>query len=161
MKMLRTGVQPFFPIVLFCVFGTSLAEDNQAMSESAPVLQYHRMYVDSDGESHFDTGQMTLTYEDYAPPAKPIAVHPLQQAEGATLLYMPKGSFEDWHPAPRRQFAFILKGTVEVTVTDGEVRRFEPGTIVLLEDTTGRGHTTRIVGDEDHVSVMVPVPAGT
>lgn len=145
-------------VLLCCVSATVPAEDNDEMAEPALSLSYQRMYVDSDGVSHFGEGQISLAYTDYAPPANPIAVHALQQAQGATLLFMPKGSFEDWHPAPRRQFAFILKGTVEVTVSDGEVRQFEPGSIVLLEDTTGPGHTTRIIGDDDHVSVMVPVP---
>ena len=127
-------------------------------AETAPRLGYTRMYVDADGVSHFGEAELPFSLENYAPPANPIAIHRLVDADGATLVFMPAGSFEDWHPAPRRQFAFLLAGTVEVTVSDGETRRFAPGTIVLLEDTTGKGHQTRIVGDEDHLSVMVPVP---
>lgn len=136
---------------------TCLALPAGATEPVPPPLEYVRMYTDAAGESHFDEGQLTFTLEDYAPPANPIAVHPLANVTGATLLQMPGNSFEDWHPAPRRQFAFILQGTVEVTVTDGEVRRFEQGDIVLLEDTTGKGHTTRIIGDVPHLGLMVPV----
>ncbi|MDJ0926493.1 MAG: cupin domain-containing protein [Gammaproteobacteria bacterium] len=127
-------------------------------TDAMSQLGYTRMYTDADGVSHFDEGELALSLENYAPPASPIAIHRMAEADGATLVFMPAGSFEDWHPAPRRQFAFLLSGTVEVTVSDGETRRFEPGSIVLLEDTTGKGHQTRIVGDEDHLSVMVPVP---
>ncbi len=98
-----------------------------------------------------------MDLQDYAPPAEPIAVHALQNVQGATLIFIPKDTFEDWHPAPQRQFAFILKGAVEVTVGDGESRQFGPGSVVLLEDTSGRGHTTRVLPDEDHLAVMVPV----
>jgi hypothetical protein len=49
------------------------------------------------------------------------------------------------HPTPRRQFGTVLTGVAETKTTDGEVRRLTPGTVVLLEDTDGRGHTTRII----------------
>ena len=52
----------------------------------------------------------------------------------------------DWHPAPRRQWIFILSGTLEVEVQDGEVRQFPSGSILFVEDTTGKGHKTRVVG---------------
>lgn len=58
----------------------------------------------------------------------------------------------------RVQFMFIIQGVVEVDVSDGEKRRFEPGSVVLLEDVTGKGHTTEAVGSMDHISVAVPVP---
>ena len=49
------------------------------------------------------------------------------------------------HVAPRRQLAVILMGVLEVECGGGEVQRFGPRTIVLLEDTTGAGHITRVV----------------
>lgn len=133
------------------------AQDSNMAEKSSMDYNYARMYEDSDGVSHFGDATLPLELEDYAPPAPPIAVRALQNVESATVIYIPKGTFEDWHPAPRRQWAFILQGAVEVTVGDGESRIFEPGTAVLLEDTKGRGHTTRVLDDEDHVSVMVAV----
>jgi hypothetical protein len=46
-----------------------------------------------------------------------------------------------------------LSGTVEVTASDGESRRFGPGSLVLLEDTHGKGHSTQIL-DEDAVMLV-------
>jgi len=135
-----------------------IAAENAGMPDKSTMdYSYARMYEDSEGVSHFGEATLPLELEDYAPPAPPIAVRALQNVESATLIYIPKGTFEDWHPAPRRQWAFILQGAVEVTVGDGESRIFEPGSAVLLEDTKGRGHTTRVLPDEDHVSVMVAV----
>lgn len=144
-------------VAMLCLSFEILAEDLTMTAKPAKYLSYVRMYVDSDGVSHFADARLPMDLRDYAPPAEPIAVHVLQNVDGATLIFIPKGTFEDWHPAPRRQFAFILKGAVEVTVGDGESRQFEPGSVVLLEDTTGRGHTTRVLPDEDHLAVMVPV----
>ena len=60
-----------------------------------------------------------------------------------------------WHPSPVRQFAFILRGVFEVGVSDGEGRSLGAGAVVLLDDTTGRGHTTRITSTEAGLTAMV------
>jgi hypothetical protein len=49
----------------------------------------------------------------------------------------------------------MVRGIVEAATTDGEVRRFGPGEAVLLEDTTGVGHRTRVVGDEPWFAMVV------
>ncbi len=43
--------------------------------------------------------------------------------------------------------------------TDGTVRRFGPGDLVLLEDTSGGGHVTRNTGDGSATFLVVPTPA--
>jgi hypothetical protein len=42
----------------------------------------------------------------------------------------------------------FLRGGDVVTPSDGETRRFGPGDLLLLEDTAGKGHSTRVVGAE-------------
>jgi uncharacterized cupin superfamily protein len=41
----------------------------------------------------------------------------------------------------------MLQGQVEVRASDGQTRRLSPGGLMLLEETTGKGHATRVVGD--------------
>ena len=53
---------------------------------------------------------------------------------------------------------FVLGGVFWVEVSDGEVREFGPGAVILLEDTTGRGHNSRFVGAGDTVLALVQVP---
>ena len=48
------------------------------------------------------------------------------------------------HPAPRRQLVFVLDGEIEIETSDGERRTFPPGGVVLVEDTVGSGHMTRV-----------------
>jgi oxalate decarboxylase/phosphoglucose isomerase-like protein (cupin superfamily) len=48
---------------------------------------------------------------------------------------------------------------VEVETTDGTVRRLGAGELILLEDTSGRGHVTRNIGDGYAVFLVVPAPA--
>ena len=40
---------------------------------------------------------------------------------------------------------------------DGTTRRFGPGDARLVEDTTGQGHTTRVVSDEPVVMGIIPL----
>jgi hypothetical protein len=36
-----------------------------------------------------------------------------------------------------------LTGEVEFETSDGDIRRLPPGSVVLAEDTTGKGHISR------------------
>ena len=42
--------------------------------------------------------------------------------------------------------------------SDGEVRHIGPGTIMLADDTTGKGHITRGVGSSERISIFVTLP---
>ena len=67
------------------------------------------------------------------------------------------GTFVDWHNAPRRQYVITLAGAVEIGLGDGSVHRFGPGEGILAEDLTGKGHTTRAVGNEPRITVTIPL----
>lgn len=67
----------------------------------------------------------------------------------------------DWHPAPRRQFIVLLDGAIEIEVGTGEKRSFSGGDILLVEDTTGRGHRTRTVDGRSRRSLFIPLKAET
>jgi hypothetical protein len=62
------------------------------------------------------------------------------------FLQLPASWSGDWHPVPQRQVFFWLAGEVEATVSDGEIRRFPAGSVILCEDTAGRGHCSRTIG---------------
>jgi hypothetical protein len=59
-------------------------------------------------------------------------------------------------PAPRHQWVVVLRGTVEVEVTDGSRRTFGPGDLLRAEDTEGTGHVTRPVGDPPMEGLFLP-----
>ena len=40
------------------------------------------------------------------------------------------------------------------------MRQFGPGSVILMDDTTGKGHITRVPGKVDHVAIAIPAPAG-
>jgi hypothetical protein len=111
---------------------------------------YVRLFTDEAGESHLEDLDVTLEPQDFAPPAAPLHVASFLPAVGSMWVgAQPGWGGETPHPTPRRQIFCVLRGTFEVTASDGSKRLFPPGAVLLLEDTTGAGHSTRIVGDEE------------
>ena len=117
-----------------------------------------RIYADAEGGSHFGTTRVDLASTDFAPPAPPLEVSEIVPARHG-FLRAPSGWLGDWHPTPARQFMSLLTGVLEVSVSDGETRRMGPGDIVLLEDTEGKGHLTRVVSDEPAVLMFAQLDA--
>ena len=131
----------------------------QAISPNLSQVTYHRIYADARGDSHFDTVTVEQRLAQAAPPAAPFYV----SGDGPASMYrfysFEPGWIGELHPAPARQFLALMSGAVEMETTDGTVRRLGPGDLVLLEDTSGRGHVTRNTGDEYATFLVVPVPA--
>ena len=65
------------------------------------------------------------------------------------------GELQDWHPAPQRQFVIILSGQLEIGFEDGSKKVFGPGDARLVEDTTGKGHTTIALGNEPCITATI------
>lgn len=116
-------------------------------------MQYFRIYADDDGESHFEDVNVAMDEQ-----ARGSDLSVLYPATGVIFRRSPADQFIDWHPAPRRQFVVTLSGTAEIEASDGEVRTIGPGTVMLAEDTTGKGHITRGVGTEERLSLFIPLP---
>ena len=121
-------------------------------------MTYTSIYADSDGESHFKDMAMEFKKTDFAPPATPLDVSSFVPAAECGFIIMPPGWYGDWHTAPRRQLALQLTGQIETQASDGETRTFKPGDILLMEDTSGKGHLTRVLGPAEVYCAMVRLP---
>ncbi len=119
----------------------------------APPLTYLHVYADASGVSHFREEHFDFTRGRDAN----SSIHALDAKGGATLLRLKAGAFEDWHNAPRAWYLIVVQGTSEVTTSDGQVRQFGPGSVVLLDDTKGTGHQTRAIGKIDHIAAVIPI----
>jgi quercetin dioxygenase-like cupin family protein len=111
---------------------------------------FMRIYSGADGESHFEDlsegllgGQLGRTET--------------QSAEEIFFTRLPAGNDGGWHTAPRRQYVIGIAGAVEIVTGDGTAFTFGPGDVLLAEDLTGHGHTTRVVSEGIRVSAMVPL----
>ena len=106
-----------------------------------------RLYTGTDGQSHIEELD--------------LAAHPeltaLMATKGVVFRSTEPGRFSDWHNAPRRQFVITLSGEAELGFGDGSVHRVGPGHANLVEDLTGKGHTTRVVGNQPRVTATIHI----
>jgi quercetin dioxygenase-like cupin family protein len=116
-------------------------------------VRYFRIYADEQGESHFEDVKVPSSGR-----SRESELSELIPASGVIFRRSPADQYIDWHPAPRRQFVVTLSGEAEVEASDGEVRRIGPGTVMLADDTTGKGHITRGVGSAERISIFIPLP---
>jgi hypothetical protein len=108
-----------------------------------------RLYTGDDKQSHAED-------VDIAFDAK--GVFKLNDAGGSELHRAKSGTVVDWHPGPRRQYVITLSGHGEIEVAGGRRVAVGPGHIELIEDTTGKGHITRVTGNEDRLTLWLPAP---
>jgi hypothetical protein len=153
---LRTEAIPGAGIVPLLAWCASPGEEDVRIEVANP-LGVVWIYSDAAGESHFGLKEVSFQLADYSPPAPPVSVSAAHPAEGVVFISSPAGWHGDWHPVPQRQLMFCLAGRLEVTVSDHETRRFGPGSALLVEDTVGRGHVSRVVGTKRLFMAAVPL----
>ena len=115
------------------------------------MKKYTHLYTGKDGKSHFEEAEFSFETD-----AKGDLRTPNMKATALNVkISYPLPSY-DWHPAPRRQFAITVEGQVDIIASGGETRRFSPGDILLVDDLTGEGHMSKVVGKQT-TAIFVPV----
>ena len=107
----------------------------------------YRLYTGEDQHSHIET----IDFKKAADWITGIPTRDIRFCEH------PVGLDESWHQAPCRQFVIILSGQLEIGLGDGSIHIFGPGDARLVEDTTGKGHTTKGRGNVPCVTATVPL----
>jgi hypothetical protein len=109
-------------------------------------MKYHRIFTDNDGHARFEDGEISFARAVFAPPAPPLDVTAPTEVREMMFIRFSAGWSDAAHPAPARQWMFILSGRGETTAS-GETRAWGPGDVFLLEDTSPPGHATAILED--------------
>ena len=133
--------------LLFLTWGARTDRDVVGAQTRKPIMAT-RIYTGTDGQSHSEEIELKITNGNNSDMLK---------ATGVQFRRQPPGYFNDWHVGPRRQFIITLSGRGEIEVAGGRKIALEPGRIELIEDLTGKGHITRVVGKEDRVSIAIPL----
>ena len=111
-----------------------------AQGAKAPAV-IKRIYTGTDGLSHV---------EEIPLDAKTV----LEKITGVEVRVGEPGRFTDWHVGPQRQYIVNLAGSGQLEVAEGKVD-LPPGSMELIDDLTGKGHTTRITSKERRVSLWL------
>ena len=115
-------------------------------------MKIHRLYVDEQGESHWQDVEVKFTESGRAG-----RLSDRLPATGIIFREVPASYDLDWHPAPRRQYIINLDAGVQLTASDGESRRIGAGEVVLVEDTWGKGHLSKAVDGKLRHCIFVPI----
>jgi hypothetical protein len=116
-----------------------------------------RIYADQDGESHVEAVELAVVN----PPPPGAAGGMIPSASPPVLRAYPAPGPDadwavvDWHRAPRKTFVIAISGSIEVEVSDGQRMDIGAGDLVYLEDTTGKGHVTRLRGGVTNLFIPV------
>lgn len=121
-------------------------------------LTFSRLISDASGGSRFDSVTVPVTLQDFAPPASPFSVSQMEPATHCGFLHLPVLWVGDMHPSPIRMWIFVLQGEMHFEASNGDWRRIAPGSAVLLEDTAGMGHFSKVLGDTAAVLAVARLP---
>jgi uncharacterized cupin superfamily protein len=115
-------------------------------------MRIHNLYCDDKGESHWRDIEVEWTESrNFSKLSKRLP------ATGI-IFRQTAGDYDlDWHPAPRRQYIVNLDGGVRITASDGEAREIGAGEVILVEDTTGKGHLSKSLGGKLRHSIFIPI----
>src|SRR5262245_29683690 len=137
-KWLLAGV-----LAIVCVLAGRATVDRDvvaAQGNSKPAV-IKRIYTGTDGLSHV---------EDIVLDAKSV----MEQVSSVEVRVGQPGNFSDWHVGPQRQYIINLAGSAQLEVAEGKVD-LPPGSMEYIDDLTGKGHTTRVTGDVERVSIWL------
>ena len=115
-------------------------------------MRIHNLFADANGISHFRDIEVAWVEE------REFSKLSARLPATGIIFRETSGNYDlDWHPAPRRQYIINLDGAVQITASDGESRTIGPGEVLLVEDTTGKGHSSKAVAGKMRRSVFVPI----
>ncbi len=118
-------------------------------------MKHIRIYADQDGESHFEEIETEFQMDRYAPPAPEFGISKPTDAARYVMVRFPPNWDSELHPTPRRQLFIMLSGNFQGGTSDGKVMDLEPGDVVLMEDTTGKGHTAKAMNGKEVRAIMI------
>ena len=118
-----------------------------ARAQTRRPITMTRIYTGSDGMSHAEEIEMKLNGN----------ATEMIKATGIEFSRRAPNNSNEWHVGPRRQFVITLSGRGEIEVSGGQKVVVGPGHINLIEDTTGKGHITRNLGNEDRIAITIPL----
>ncbi len=118
------------------------------LAQSAKPYSMQLLYTGPDGQAYVKDIQVA---------AKPNGVVDLLPTSAVEIHRTPAGFSIGWHVERRRQYLITLSGHGEIDIAGGKKIMLGPGSILLVENTTGKGHETRTVGKEPWVSLWLPL----
>ena len=117
-------------------------------------MNYLRVYAGPDGESHFEEIDGELTQVAISENGI-VGISEHHPATGFVFITNPAGWHSNFHPSPHCATIVVLGGECEIETSDGDTRRLCPGAVLATEDTTGKGHRSRTIGQRENQCLLI------
>src|SRR5262245_35865132 len=114
-----------------------LARDTE---RNGAMIRCVHIWTGDDGASHFEDGRIDLPKGE-----RGDVLSGLSDVVSISFRETHAGGAFEWHDAPARQFVITLSGTLDFQTREGKHFMLRPGDILLAEDTTGSGHSWKLV----------------
>jgi uncharacterized cupin superfamily protein len=111
------------------------------------------IHVDDHGHSYYGESDLAQTGD----PTRRISAKS-QDVQYWQMRRIEPGFYSDFKSNEVAQFVAVQSGQVALTVSNGETRHFSRGDMFMLKDRQGQGHTTRTVGHEPCVMLVITLP---
>jgi quercetin dioxygenase-like cupin family protein len=149
--MTRRMLALLFAFMAGAIVGRVAVPSAGAQAQTHKPMFMTRLYTGADNQTHAEEVEVKFTA------GSPNEAFNMGQVTGAELHRGAAGRVSDWHRGPRRQYVITLSGQGELEVAGGKKIAVGPGHIELIEDTTGKGHITKVTGTEERVTLQLPI----
>ena len=122
---------------------------------AAHPISITRLYTGGDGETHAEKITDVKLTSDAA--RSGLEASDVIHVKGLQFARTAPGWVRDWHVAERHQYIVTLSGRGEIEIGGGRKIALEPGTVILAEDSTGKGHISRTLGTEDRIALNIQI----
>jgi quercetin dioxygenase-like cupin family protein len=129
---------------------TTMAGLLVAQAPTTTPVKAMRLYSGTDGETHAE--EINLSQAGTSQPD-------LLKGAGVRFATRGPGTSDDWHVTPQRQYLVTLKGHAEIEVGGGKLVQATTGSVLLIEDTTGKGHRARVTNESEWHVMFIALPA--
>jgi quercetin dioxygenase-like cupin family protein len=119
-----------------------------AFGQAPGGVRATRLFSGADGQTH--TEEVNISQLATAQPGilKPASVRFATRGPGTS---------DDWHTAPQRQYLITLKGHAEIEIGGGQIVHATTGSVLLIEDMTGKGHRAKVTNESEWHVMFVPL----
>lgn len=107
------------------------------------MIRCVRIWTGPDGNSVFEEGSIALPHGE-----RGDALSTVLGAASISFRETRSGGAFAPHDAPARQLVVTLAGTLAFRTATGATFIIRPGDVLLAEDTTGSGHSWRLIDDQ-------------